>query len=234
MTAAASPQRPMISVVVPFHASLDRLEGIRATVDTARLPTETIYVVDTALRSAMPAMREHETVICIENRGRGYNLREGARRARGNVIVFLHADTRLPDGWDMAIRDALHDDGVAGGAFSLRFDRDSPFLRLVVLASDLLIHLMGRFSGDRAMFVRAGLMQAHLDVLDVPIMEDTELSIFMQKHGETVLLPGEAVTSADAFVRHGFIRNTLRIILCSLWYAVGVDLHDIFDYYYRR
>ncbi|MBS3773305.1 MAG: hypothetical protein KGY55_03795, partial [Candidatus Thermoplasmatota archaeon] len=65
MTAAVSPQRPMISVVVPFHASLDSLEGIRATVDTARLPTETIYIVDTALRSAMPAMREHETVIYI-------------------------------------------------------------------------------------------------------------------------------------------------------------------------
>lgn len=228
------PRHPDISVVVPLHASVDPIQRIRAMADDAHAATETIYVVDTGLRSAMPEAQEDETIICIENRGRGYNFKEGARHAQGDVIVFLHADTELPSGWDAAIQSALHDGDVVGGAFSLRFDLDSPLLRLVVLASDLLIHLMGRYSGDRAMFVRASLMREHLDVLAVPIMEDTELSIFMQEQGKTVLLPEEAVTSAAAFVHHGFIRNSLRIVLCSLWYAVGRDLRDIFDYYYGR
>lgn len=227
-------RHPEISVVVPLHASVDPVQRIRAMVDRASAATETIYVVASGLQGAMPEPRDGETVIRVENRGRGYNLKEGARRARGDIIVFLHGDTVLPPGWDDAIMDALRDGEVVGGAFSLRFDRDSPLLRLVVLASDLLIHLMGRYSGDRAMFIRAGLIRGHLDVLDVPIMEDTELSILMQAHGATVLLPEHVVTSADAFVRHGFIRNALRIVLCSLWYAVGRDLQDIFDYYYRR
>jgi glycosyltransferase involved in cell wall biosynthesis len=233
MTAETS-GRPDISVVVPLHACVDAVAAIRAMVDTASVPTEVIYVVDTGLRHMMPLPRDRETVIWIENRGRGYNLREGAKHARGDVVVFLHADTRLPPGWDTAICDAMEKSGVVGGGFSLRFDHDSPFLRLVVLASDLLIYLMGRFSGDRAMFVRASLIQRHPDVLDVPIMEDTELSIFMQQHGKTVLLEKTAVTSAATFVRHGYLRNTLRIILCSLWYAVGMDLQDIYDFYYRR
>ncbi len=227
-------RQPHISVVVPLHASVDPVQRIRGMTDDVSSPTETIYVVARALRGAMAEPREEETVIWVENQGRGYNFQEGAKHARGDVIVFLHADTELPSGWDTAIQDALRDSEVVGGAFSLRFDLDSPFLRLVVLASDLLIRLMGRYSGDRAMFIRASLIQDHLDVLEVPIMEDTELSIFMQEHGKTVLLPEEVVTSADAFIRHGFIRNSLRIIVCSLWYAVGGDLRDIFDYYYHR
>ncbi|MGC9308627.1 MAG: glycosyltransferase [Thermoplasmatota archaeon] len=225
--------KPEISVVVPLHAGVENVDGIRAMVGTARTAVETIYVVDTMLRGAMPPAEDDETVIFIENRGRGYNLREGARHARGDVIVFLHADTELPRGWDDAIREALRDDRVIGGAFSLRFNPDSLFLRLVVMGSNMLIRLMGRYSGDRAMFIRAQPMQEHLDVLDVPIMEDTELSIFMRQHGKTVLLPGEVITSAATFVQHGFIRNTLRIIKCSLWYAVGGDLQEIYDYYYR-
>jgi glycosyltransferase involved in cell wall biosynthesis len=226
--------KPEISVVVPLHASVENVKVIRAMVGTASAAVEAIYVVDTMLREAMPPAEDDETIIFFENRGRGYNFKEGAQYARGDVIVFLHADTELPGGWDDAIQEALRDDQVIGGAFSLRFNPDSLFLRLVVTGSNMLIRLVGRYSGDRAIFIRAQLMQEHLDVLDVPLMEDTELSIFMRQHGETVLLPEEVVTSAATFIQHGLIHNTLRIIKCSLWYAVGGDLQDIYDYYYRR
>lgn len=203
-------------------------------IDQAVYPTETIFVIDKKLPEIRKNMKRNVKIIKVDNRGRGFNFARGVHEAEGEALVFLHSDTLLPLGWDSAIMNALSDKQVLGGGFSLSFDDKSVYLKLVILVSDLLIKLIGSYSGDRAMFIRTKAIKENSSVLEVPIMEDAELSKFMKKRGKVVLLKQKVTTSAEAFLKYGLLRNTIRIVKCSLWYAVGGDLQKIFRYYYKK
>ena len=157
-------------------------------------------------------------------------LKEGAQRAQGEIIVFLHADTQLPQRWDDLIMKTMKNPAIIGGAFSLSFDQPNLYLKIVIKVVTWLHNKTGILSGDRAMFVHASQIKNDLHVFNTPIFEDAELSRWMQNQGNVVLLEESVVTSADAFRQHGMIRHTLKIIFSSLWYKIGGDLERIFHY----
>jgi len=158
--------------------------------------------------------------------GRARQLGVGARAAResgGEVVLFLHADTRLPRGWDAAVRAALRDPGVLGGAFRFRFDDRSAALRWIEWGARLRSEWLRLPYGDQALFVRRAALEAWGGVPQVPLMEDLDLVREMKRRGGLALLPLAATTSARRYRAGGPLRTFLRHAAAAGAWSVGVD-----------
>ena len=224
----------LISVIVPIHKTSIFFDDIRKTINQASTEIEPIYVIDEKLKDLIKKPYKNEKIIFIKNVSRGLNFAEGLKKANGEIVVFLHSDTLLPSGWDLNIRNVMRDKKVIGGGFSLQFDKEHFFLKILILFSNLLFHFSRELWGDRAIFVRSKQLKNNISVLSAPIMEDVRLSNWMKKNGNVVLLKSKVTTSSETFIKYGLIRNTIRIIKARIWYLVGYDLQKIFDYYYQK
>lgn len=210
-----------LSVVIP---ALDEAEGIAEAVASARAPDVEVIVVDggssddTAVRAAAAGAR-----VMRSARGRARQLDAGARACSGDALLFLHADTRLPAGYALAVERALADPAVAGGAFRLRFDRRTRALRWIERGARLRAVLFALPYGDQALFVRRATLEAVGGVPQVPVLEDLDLVRALKRRGRLALLPLDAVTSARRHLAGGPWRTALRHAATLLAWSLGVD-----------
>ncbi len=224
----------MISVIIPTQRSSSILHNTRQDLQKSALIREITIVAHPNLKSQLDQPYNNELIIFSERTGRGRKLLEGVLHAKSDIILFLHDDTTLPANWDSTILNALENDELSGGAFSLRFNIKDLRLRSLILLSDLFYNLTGELWGDRAIFIRSKVLRKNLAILDVPIMEDVNLSKLMRREGKTILLQDQVVTSADSFLNRGIFNHTLRIIICRLMFLIKVDPKKIYQYYYQQ
>lgn len=203
-----------LSVVIPSWREGPRLiEALRDA--RSAVPGAEIVVVacDESDEHRDLAMAEGATWVACERPGRGAQLRAGAAGARGTALLFLHADTTLPEGAGALVTAVLDRPGVAGGAFRVRFDRAHPLLdRLASLACTA--HPATVY-GDQAMFCSRAAYDAAGGFRAMPLFEDVDFARRLARVGRLVRLPARVTTSARRFERHGptrqFVRNTLLL-----------------------
>ena len=153
--------------------------------------------------------------------GRGAQLNAGAAVSRGETLLFLHADTRLPEGAPAAIAEALQDPGVVGGNFTLRFDspgRAARFFSFIYRQQ----RRLGIFYGDSAPFVRRAAFERLGGFRALPIMDDYDFVRRLHRLGRVVCLPQVAVTSARRWERDGLARTLARWIVIQSLFSAGV------------
>lgn len=150
--------------------------------------------------------------------GRGYQLDLGLRAASGKLVLFLHADTRLPDGWPAALTDAFAAlPAPAWTAFRLAFDDPRPAFRLIERAAALRQAVTGVPHGDQGIAVLREAALAAGGVPHVPLFEEYELARRLRGQGRFAPLPLAAVTSARRYARP--LRTALRNTgLVALWH----------------
>lgn len=223
-----------LSVVIPALDEAGQIgEAIRA-VRAAAVSGVEIIVVDGGSRDGTPARAaEAGAHVLTSARGRARQLGVGARASRGDVLLFLHADTRLPQGFDAAAKAALEDPGAVGGAFRFRFDRHTLLLRLIEWGVHVRVALFGMPYGDQALFVRRATLEEIGGVPQAPIMEDLDLVKAMKAHGRLAALPLEAVTSARRYLSRGTLRTWLRHQLAAVAWWWGVDRARVAAWYGR-
>ncbi len=226
------PSPGTISVVVPVHRPGGQLERIRDELGS-RPGIELIIVLNGEAAMSELSPRPGEVIVRSARRGRGYAMVEGAVHATGDVVLFLHSDTVLPDGWAQEVRDILSDDKVAGGAFSLSFDDGASAMKVLILLSDAWGGLTGHLWGDRALFVRSKVLEECIGSMDVPIFEDVRLCRQMRARGRVVVSPKKVITSGEAFRRNGVLGQTYLILMCHFWYLIGWEPERIYERYYR-
>lgn len=219
-----------LSVVIP---TLDEAARIAATVSSA-VGAHEVLVVDGGSLDGTPARAEAAGARILSSPpGRARQLGVGAEAARGDVVLFLHADTRLSEGWDAAVRLALGDPGVAGGAFRLRFDDRGPVLRLLEWGVRLRVAALGLPYGDQALFLRRSVLDAIGGVPQVPILEDLDLVRGIKRHGRLARLSLPATTSARRYRERGPLRTALRNLLAACAWGLSRD-RDRVAAWYRR
>ena len=154
--------------------------------------------------------------------GRGRQLRAGAEKARGEVVLMVHADTWLPPGSGRAIFDALQDPSIVGGGCSKTF-RDGRSLWMLGsrFKCAARLFLFGRIAADQAIFVRRTVLHKIGGVPDVPLMEEFELCRKLRKEGRLALADVTVETSARLFKRLGPLRTYLRMWRVVLAYYAG-------------
>lgn len=223
-----------ISVIVPIHIKNDKIDEVRKSIFYATTPIEVIYVVEKNLSDIFIKTDSFEKIVKIENKGRGFIFIEGIRNSKGKIILFLHSDTILPDSWDKSIRKSFENEKVVGGGFKLKFDVNNAYLNFAIKLLTFRATPLKILSGDRGLFVRSSLIKDNISLLEVPIMEDMELSNLMRKNGNITILNENIITSADAFIKNGVLRQAKKILICFLWYRIGGNLQKIYNYYYSK
>jgi rSAM/selenodomain-associated transferase 2 len=221
-----------LSVVIPALDEAERIEtAIRGAFDPpldADATTLEVIVVDggSADATAQVAAAAGARVLRSE-RGRARQLAAGVRASDGDVVLFLHADTRLPAGWRAAVRDALRDERVVGGAFRLCFDERSPVFRFIEWGARWRMRLWRFPYGDQALFVRRRALEAVGGIPEVPLMEDLDLVYRLKRVGRLALLAAPVVTSARRYRAGGPLRTMLRHWVAAAAWTLGVDRRRI-------
>ncbi len=162
-------------------------------------------------------------------RGRGPQLQAGAEAARGDVLLFLHADTILPQAALEHIRTALSDGKQDSGCFRLRFDRSGRLLGLYAWATQF----DTRFTtfGDQAMFATRAAFKASGGFPDWPLLEDLALRQRLRGTGCFRKLHAAVTTSARRFEKHGVIQTQLRNASILGLYGLGVHPETLARWY---
>ena len=168
--------------------------------------------------------------LLVTGKGRALQMNTGARAARGDALVFLHADTRLPPEADHLIREALA--RSSWGRFDVRIDGRHPLLGAVAGAMNLRSRLTGIATGDQAIFVRR---DAFIGFPDLPLMEDIAFSGEMKRRSRPACLRERVVTSGRRWERGGVLSTIFLMWRLRLLYALGVPAQRLArDYAERR
>jgi len=211
-----------LSVIVP---TLDEAEALPAALAAARQPGVTeIIVVDGGSRDGTLALARALADRVLETaRGRARQMNAGAAVARGDVLLFLHADTRLPAGYAQAVARALADPRVVGGRFDVRLDATGVAYRVVGRLISVRSRVTRVATGDQAIFVRRAVFARLGGYPAVPLMEDVALSRALKRAGRVACLGETVVTSARRWQRHGVARTVLLMWALRAAYYVGVS-----------
>jgi rSAM/selenodomain-associated transferase 2 len=158
------------------------------------------------------------------SRGRARQMNAGAERATGEVLWFLHADSRLPAGAVELMADCLRDPRLAGGCFRLRFPRPKSIYRISDSLGNVAVDLFGIALGDHGIFCRREAFLAAGPYPDLPLLEDAEFYRALRRVGRVRQLPAEIVTSPRRYEEHGPYRTTAVYLLILALYLAGVPI----------
>jgi rSAM/selenodomain-associated transferase 2 len=216
-----------VSVVIPALDEEELLPGAIASVRDGALE---IVVVDggSSDRTRERAVASGARVV-ESPRGRGVQLDRGAREACGDLVVFLHADTRLEAGWREALLSLPWP--AVGGAFRFALDTTRPGRRYAEWAVELRCRALGLPFGDQALFCRRAAYQAAGGFPHEPLFEDVVFMRRLRRLGPTVLLAPRAVTSARRWERDGALLTTLRNNALLLLFLAGVSPRRLLPIY---
>lgn len=160
-------------------------------------------------------------VVCGQTQ-RGLQLNRGAAAADGDILLFLHADTKLPEGAGRSIREAIAT-GARGGAFSLRFDTSHPIMTLASRLIELRSRLTRCPLGDQGIFVERQTFEGLGGFREWPILEDLDFSRRLKKQGPVCLVHSPIITSARRYMTQGVARTILTNWLIFALYFAGVS-----------
>lgn len=185
-------------------------------------PGQEVIVVDGGSRDATVALAHRAGAKVISApRGRASQMNAGARASRGALLLFLHADTLLPGGWQDEVRRILARPGTAAGAFTFRLDQRSAGLRFIELAVAWRCRLAALPYGDQGLFLRRETFGAAGGFPALPIMEDCELVRRLKKQGRIIVSPAPAFTSARRWQRKGLLATTALNSLVVVAFYLG-------------
>ena len=214
--------RPRISVVVPTLREAAAVGGaVRSAIECGAC--EVIVADGGSADGTADAAREAGAIVLDARPGRGPQMNDGARAASGDVLVFLHADCRLPADAGEQVRAALADAAVIAGGFRQRIDAEGRRFRWLEAGNAARITRFGRVYGDQAMFVRAAAFFEAGEFPEQPLMEDYELSGRLGRAGRLVLLDGPLIVDARRWHARGVVRQTATNWAFVLLYRCGVS-----------
>lgn len=225
-----------LSIIIPILREPDLARRLAPLLEQAGPDTEIIVVDGSADGDSLHGLSELriQTLISPQT-GRGQQLRTGADVAKGEILLFLHADTRLPKQALQQIGELLfrHPE-LAGGAFDLGIDAPQPIFRLIETVSSWRSRLTRLPYGDQALFLRKHVYQAIGGFPNLPLMEDVGIGQRLKRQGFKLgFLPLRVKTSARRWQAEGVLRCTLRNWLILGLYLAGVA-PDKLSALYRR
>lgn len=221
-----------ISIIIPV---LNEVRNIKQALASTQPSTNVeVIVVDGGSNDGTAEIAELLGVKLISApRGRAAQMNAGTLAATGDILLFLHADTRLPAGFDIMVRTVLQQRGVMAGAFALRIDAPLWSLRLVEWGVNWRSHLLQMPYGDQAIFVTKEIFHEIGKFPEFPIMEDFELMRQLRRTGRITIIPVPILTSARRWLKNGVFKTTLTNQIIIVAYLVGVSPKRIISWFRR-
>lgn len=226
LTPGASSMRLSVAVVFPVRNEADILEAVLADLLARHDPLEVI-VVDGGSRDASHAIacsfsQRHPVRVLEAPAGRALQMNAGAAATHADILLFLHADTRLPPGALERVRVAIGE-GHIWGRFDARLDGERPAYRVIEWFMNRRSALTGIATGDQAMFVRRDVFESLGGYAPIALMEDIELSRRLRRRARPSRIADAVTTSVRRWERYGVVRTVLRMWWLRLLFRLGVS-----------
>jgi len=220
----------VISIIVPVLNEAKAIASLIADVE-GQPGAKELIVVDGGSTDGTAEMLDGRGRLMRSGPGRAKQMNLGASAAKGDILLFLHCDTRLPPGALARIQEAMRDPKVAGGAFTHRFDKDGWYSRFISLSANTRGRLFKLFLGDQAIFVRRETFRAVGGYRELPIFEDLDLSSRLRAAGRLTMLDDAIRTSARRIERWGKGKSFQIWWGLSALYMLGVPPSKLSRYY---
>ena len=219
-----------LSVIIPV---LNEEKSIATTLAALRplKPDELLIVDGGSTDGTKQICRRLGITVISSERGRAVQMNSGASHATGDVLLFLHADTRLPASAVDDIRAALTDSRCVGGRFDVELDGDHWMLKTIGRMISLRSRLTKIGTGDQAIFVRRAVFEAIGGYPEIPLMEDIALSRALKRTGKIACLKSRVVTSARRWQAEGVWKTIVKMWTLKSLYLLGVSPLRLKRYY---
>ncbi len=222
-----------ISVIIP---ALNEENHIRRTLEhIGKISHGEIIVVDGGSTDNTVQIAEECGVRLLSTRpSRGGQMNAGASEAAGDLLLFLHADTILPDNFSSLIRQAMKDPEVVGGSFALKIQPSTPLLWYIERNVTWRTKLFRLPYGDQAIFVKASIFRLMGGYADIALMEDVEFVHRLRKIGKIAFIPVPVITSSRRYEKMGVPRAILKNKLVLFGYYLKIPPSRLAQFYYRK
>jgi rSAM/selenodomain-associated transferase 2 len=218
---------PTISIVMPVLNEEGEIAHTLARLERElNGPRFEVIVVDGGSRDRTRELIRHAAaarLIESAQANRGWQMNEGARHADGAILLFIHADVKLPADALLSIEQALCDEQVAGGCFQICFPLDAPrSLRRVAWGINLRTRLFRTATGDQAIFVRRRVFDEIGGYQALPLMEDIAFFNQIKRRGRVAILAAHVEISPRRWLKHGIWRTVLLMYILRIGHWFGI------------
>jgi rSAM/selenodomain-associated transferase 2 len=214
----------MISIIIPVLNEAPRIQTMLRELQAQRRAGDEIIVVDGGSSDESAALaRGLADRVVTAPRGRALQMNAGAAVARGDILLFLHADTRLPLSAFAAIESSLCNPALHWGRFDVRLESRQPVVLAVAFLMNRRSRLTGIVTGDQAIFVRRTTFERIGGYPEIALMEDIALSKALKTESWPVRIPAPVRTSARKWESGGVWRTIFLMLRLRLAYFFGAD-----------
>jgi len=224
-----------LSVILPVLNEAAIITGALARLQPLRGRGVEVIVADGGSRDdTLAAARPLADTVTRAPAGRASQMNAGADLAKGEVLLFLHADTELPDGADSLILDGLARTGTLWGRFDVRLSGSHPMLRVVERMMNWRSRVTGICTGDQAIFATREAFLRGGGYPEQQLMEDIAFSKRMKRLAQPLRLRQPVVTSSRRWEKNGVLGTILLMWWLRLRYFLGADPGELARTYERR
>ena len=222
----------MLSIIIPalneaenIVASLQALAPLRAR------GVEIVVVDGGSTDNTIDLARPLADQVLSAPRGRAPQMNAGAAQAHGDLLLFLHADCRLPAAADGVIVDGLNRARKTWGRFDVTLTGTHPLLKLIGAMMNFRSRLTGIATGDQGIFVTRSLLEAAGRYPDIALMEDIALTKKLNRFSKPLTLRHRIIASGRRWEKHGVLRTILLMWRLRFQYWLGVDPNTLAERY---
>lgn len=220
----------MVSIIIPVLNEEKNIEKILLQLSKLKISKE-IIVVDGGSTDNTALMASKYAKVISSKKGRAKQMNYGAALSKGDILWFLHCDSKISESSLESIEKAINK-GYDGGCFSLYFyDYCSPFLKYISYTSNLRAKYLKLYFGDQGIFIKKSVFEKIGGYPDIPLMEDWELSMRIKKSAKTIVLKDKIGTSARRFVEGGIFKTFLLMQYIKLLYILKFPIEKIASIY---
>lgn len=217
-----------LSIIIPVLNEAAAIAGHLAALEPLRARGAEAIVVDGGSDDGtIEQARALADRALAAPRGRASQMNAGAKAANGDTLIFLHADTRLPDDADRLIHGALAVGGRVWGRFDVAIEGRHPLLPVVAALMNARSHLTGIATGDQAIFVSRDAFAAVGGYAEIPLMEDIVLARDLKRLSRPACVAARAKTSGRRWETHGVLRTILTMWRLRLAFYAGADPRNL-------
>ena len=220
---------PVLNEEQTINSQIDYLHQIFSGTDYE------IIVVDGSIdKATIGTINDSRVIKTSSATRRAVQMNKGAAIAKGEILVFLHADTKLPEGTPALIKNALNKN-IQAGAFDLSIDTNYKILHLISYTSRLRSRITRIPYGDQTHFFRIKYFFYIGCYKEIPLLEDVEIMRRIKRSGDKVFIINTPVTTSDRrWVKDGVIYGILRNPLITVLYYFGVSPEKLVKLYYKN
>jgi len=213
-----------ISIIIPVLNEAEVLATHLQKLQAARAQGHEVIVVDGGSKDESQRLAEPQVDhLLVSKRGRALQMNRGAEVATGDVLLFLHVDTTLPDDGITVIMNNINPDQHVWGRFDVRLSGNRKLFRIIETMMNWRSRVSGIATGDQAIFITHNLFQRMCGFADIPLMEDVEMCRRLKKIQSPVCLSRRVITSSRRWERGGVFKTIWLMWRLRLAYWLGAD-----------